>query len=226
MFSRKYTTTVAVTTAALVLGGGAIGLVNAATKSSASSNGAPTAPMSASNARSGPAAGGTIGTVSSVSAATFTVSTSAGQTATVNETRVTKYEKGTHPASARAVQAGARVVVLGTTNGTTIAATKVIVQPNTGEAATSSAVVPFSRGAHPASKHVGHIPTSYRQGSGTIVSGITANKATVAALTAYPGGIVDRVVRLSNGEFEVHYIGVGWPHHIFVSAQFRVLGAD
>ena len=37
-----------------------------------------------------------------------------------------------------------------------------------------------------------------------------------AALAAYPGGIVDRVVKLSDGEYEVHNIGVNWPHHIFV----------
>jgi len=63
-------------------------------------------------------------------------------------------------------------------------------------------------------------------GSGTIVSGTTANKATAAALAAYPGGIVDRVVKLSNGEYEVHNIGVNWPHHIFVSKSFNVVGAN
>ena len=65
-----------------------------------------------------------------------------------------------------------------------------------------------------------------QQGSGTIVSGTTANKATEAALAAYPGGVVDRVVKLSNGEYEVHYIGVNWPHHIFVNEDFKVVGAD
>jgi hypothetical protein len=37
---------------------------------------------------------------------------------------------------------------------------------------------------------------------------------------------VDRVVKLSNGEYEVHYIGVNWPHHIFVNQDFTVVGAD
>ena len=37
---------------------------------------------------------------------------------------------------------------------------------------------------------------------------------------------VDRVVKLSNGEFEVHDIGVNWPHHIFVTKNFKVVGAD
>jgi hypothetical protein len=31
---------------------------------------------------------------------------------------------------------------------------------------------------------------------------------------------------LSNGEYEVHNIGVNWPHHIFVSTGFKVVGAN
>jgi hypothetical protein len=82
-----------------------------------------------------------------------------------------------------------------------------------------------AQGATSASKQVGQIPANYSQGSGTIVSGTTANTATEAALSAYPGG-VDRVVKLSNGEYEVHYIGVNWPHHIFVDQNFKVVGAN
>ena len=97
-----------------------------------------------------------------------------------------------------------------------------------GGSATSSAagVIPFQRGAPTTSKQVGQIPANYSQGSGTIVSGTTANKATEAALAAYPGGVVDRVVKLSNGEYEVHNIGVNWPHHVFVNQDFKVVGAD
>jgi hypothetical protein len=87
-------------------------------------------------------------------------------------------------------------------------------------------VVPFQRGAAETSKQVGQIPASYSQGSGTIVTGTTANKATEAALAAYPGGIVDRVVKLSNGEYEAHNVGVDWPHHIFANPSFKVVGAD
>jgi hypothetical protein len=87
-------------------------------------------------------------------------------------------------------------------------------------------VVPFQQGAPTTSKQIGQIPPNYSQGSGTIVGGAAANKATEAALAAYPGGIVDRVVLLSNGEYEVHNIGVDWPHHIFVSQDFKVVGAD
>jgi hypothetical protein len=72
----------------------------------------------------------------------------------------------------------------------------------------------------------GQIPAGYSQGSGTIVSGTTANQATKAALAVYPGGIVDRVVKLSGGEYEVHNIGVNWPHHIFVDQNYKVVGAN
>jgi hypothetical protein len=87
-------------------------------------------------------------------------------------------------------------------------------------------VVPFQPGASPTSKQIGQIPANYSEGSGTIVSGTEANQATEAALAAYPGGVVDRVVKLSDGEYEVHNIGVSWPHHVFVDQGFKVVGAD
>jgi len=156
--------------------------------------------------------------------------TSAGQKVTVDEVSSTTYQKGTSSTSASAITTGEDVLVLGTTSGTTITATQVIVQPPSGGGgpATSSAagVIPFQPGAPSTSKQVGQIPANYRQGSGTIVSGTTADKATEAALAAYPGGVVDRVVQLSNGEYEVHYIGVNWPHHIFVNQDFQVVGAN
>jgi hypothetical protein len=157
------------------------------------------------------------------------MSTSAGVKVTVDEASYTTYQKGTSSTSASAITTGVPVLVLGTTSGVTITATQVIVQPTgDGGSATSSAagVIPFQRGAPTTSKQVGQIPPNYSQGSGTIVSGTTANKATEAALAAYPGGVVDRVVKLSNGEYEVHNIGVNWPHHIFVNQDFKVVGAN
>src|SRR5437762_6532971 len=198
----------------------------------ASSSSSTTTQPSGSNARSGPASGGASGTVSNVSTSGFTLTTSAGQKVTVDEASSTTYQNGTISISASAITNGESVLVLGTvntTNGTTIAATQVIVQPTgSGGAAASSAagVVPFQRGAPTTSKQVGQIPANYSQGSGTIVSGTTANKATEAALATYPGGVVDRVVKLSNGEYEVHNIGVNWPHHVFVNKDFKVVGAD
>jgi hypothetical protein len=163
-----------------------------------------------------------------VSTSGFTLSTSAGQKVTVNEASSTTYQDGTGSISASAITKGESVLVLGTTSGTTITATQVAVQPTGGGSAASAAagVVPFQRGAPSTSKQVGQVPANYKEGSGTIVSGTTANKATEAALAAYPGGVVDRVVQLSNGEYEVHYIGVNWPHHIFVNQAFKVVGAD
>jgi hypothetical protein len=187
------------------------------------------------NARSGPATGGTSGTVGSVSAASFTLSTSAGQDVTVDEAPATTYQNGTSTSSANAITPGDSVLVLGMTSGSTITATQVIVQPTGGggsgpssASATSSqaGVIPFQRGAPTTSKRVGQIPANYSEGSGTIAGGTTANRATEAALAAYPGGIVDRVVQLNNGEYEVHNIGVNWPHHIFVDHDFKVVGAD
>jgi hypothetical protein len=87
-------------------------------------------------------------------------------------------------------------------------------------------VIPFQPGAPSVAQQVGQIPANYTEGSGTIVSGTAADKATEAALAAYPGGVVDRVVQLSTGEYEVHYIGVNWPHHIFVNQDFQVVGAN
>ena len=156
------------------------------------------------------------------------MSTSAGQKLTVDEASSTTYQKGTSSTSASAITTGDPVLVLGTTSGTTITAAKVIVQPagGVGSATSASGVIPFQRGAPTPSKQVGKVPANYRQGMGTIVSGTTANRATEAALGAYPGGIVDRVVKLSNGAYEVHNIGVNWPHHIFVNKNFKVVGAD
>jgi hypothetical protein len=127
------------------------------------------------------------------------------------------------------VTKGKTALVLGTTSSTTITAKQVIVQPassGTKTAYTPSKVVAFQPGSPSAAKSDGQVPANYTEGSGTIVSGTTANKATKAALAAYPGGVVDRVVKLSNGEYEVHNIGVNWPHHVFVNQSFKVVGAN
>jgi hypothetical protein len=156
------------------------------------------------------------------------MTTAAGQKVTVDKASSTSYQNGGNSVSGNAIATGQNVLVLGTTNGTTITATQVIVQPTGSggsDASLAAGVVPFQQGAPTTSKQVGQIPATYSQGSGTIVSGTTANEATQAALAAYPGGVVDRVVQLSNGEYEVHYIGVNWPHHVFVNQEFQVVGA-
>jgi hypothetical protein len=239
VLSQKLNRPIALVAAAVVVGAGAYGIVGATagngggpattTSSSSAASHQPIAGGGGSNARSGPAAGGSIGTVGSVSKSSFTLTTSAGQKVTVKKVSSTKYKKGTRSTSASAVKRGETVLALGTTNGTIITASQVIVQPKGSAGSATSpatAVVPFQPGAPSTSKQVGQIPATYSQGSGTIVSGTRANKATEAALAAYPGGIVDRVVKLSNGDYEVHNIGVNWPHHIFVNQNFKVIGAD
>jgi hypothetical protein len=231
MSSRKLTRSVILGVAAIAVAGGSYGIVSAVSGSNpaAASSQAAARPGSGggSNARSGPAAGGAAGTVGSLSTSGFTLTTSAGQKVTVKEESSTAYQKLTSPASASAVTAGESVLVLGTTSSTTITATQVIVEPaGNAYTASSAQVVPFRQGTPTTSKQAGQIPADYNQGSGTIVSGTAANKATEAALAAYPGGVVDRVVKLANGEYEVHTIGVNWPHHVFVNQDFHVTGAD
>ncbi|MCW3049347.1 MAG: hypothetical protein JWO74_3631 [Solirubrobacterales bacterium] len=234
MLNRKLSKPVAIGAAVVVIAGGAYGTVSATSgNGSAGASTVQTAKAgftakAGSNARSGPAAGGVVGTVSSVSTSSFTVLTSAGQKVTVKKASSTTYRKGTISTSASAITKGKPVLVLGTANGTTITAKQVVVQPASGGSTTfsPSKVVPFKRGAATTSKQDGQIPANYTEGSGTIVSGTAANKATEAALAAYPGGVVDRVVKLSNGEYEVHNIGVSWPHHIFVNKSFKVVGAN
>jgi hypothetical protein len=92
--------------------------------------------------------------------------------------------------------------------------------------ATAAKVIPFHRGEPSPAKVVGKVPSSFRAGTGTIVTGTAAEKAKAAAVAAYPGGTVNRVVLLSNGEYNVHMIGVNWPHHVFVNSTFKVIGAE
>ena len=238
MFSSKRSKVIATGITAIVIAGGSYGIVAATSSSTTTTASSSTSSGhafpggsgtggSGSNARSGPAAGGSIGTVSSVSASGFTLSTSADQKVTVKEASSTTYEQGTSPASASAVTSGAPVLVLGTTDSTTITATQVIVQPpSSGASSPGGQVIAFSKGKQGSSEQIGTIPAGYTQGSGTLASGSTADKATEAALAAYPGGVVDRVVELGNGDYEVHYIGVNWPHHIFVNQSFQVIGAN
>jgi len=247
MFSSKRSKVISATAAAAsVIGGGSYGIVAATSGSTSpvttagSSQAGGSAPGakaagaggfgaggSGSNARSGPAAGGSSGTVSSVSATGFTLTTSAGERVTIKEASTTTYEDGTSAASASVVTTGEPVLVLGTTDSTTITATQVIVRPPASSATSPGGqTIAFKQGAKGSTQTVGTIPADYTQGSGTLASGTTADKAAEAALAVYPGGVVDRVVELGNGDYEVHNIGVNWPHHVFVNADFQVIGAS
>jgi hypothetical protein len=233
MSSRRLTRSIVVGVAAIAIGGGSYGVVSATTGSSAStaSSGPPTASSGSggsgagSNARTGAEPGGTSGTVSGTSASGFTLTTAGGQKVTIKDTSATTYENGTSPASASVVTTGQPVLVLGTADSTTITATEVIAHPPASPSSTASQVIAFQKDTSGSTKTVGQIPADYTQGQGTIATGTVADKATEASLTAYPGGVVDRVVELSNGGYEVHNIGVNWPHHVFLNQDFKVIGA-
>jgi hypothetical protein len=72
---------------------------------------------------------------------------------------------------------------------------------------------------------VGQVPQNWHSGTGTIITGAAANEAKAAALAKYPGGTVNRVLKLSDGSYAVHMIKISWPHHVFVSKDFKVTGA-
>jgi len=175
---------------------------------------------------SGPSDGGSTGIVATTFASGFTMTTATGIEVTVNETSSTKTVDG----PGGDVRKGTSVLVLGLDNsGTTITAGWVVVQPHgDGGAAAAKAhgVIPFESGVPSPAQSVGTIPASYTQGVGTLVSGIQAYIPVAVAQAVFPGGIVDRVVSLSDGSYEVHNISINWPHHVFVSKDFMYLGAE
>jgi hypothetical protein len=71
----------------------------------------------------------------------------------------------------------------------------------------------------------GLVPENWRPETGTITMGEAAEKAKAAALVKYPGGSVNRVLKLNDGSYAVHLIKIRWPHHVFVSKNFEVTGA-
>jgi hypothetical protein len=155
------------------------------------------------------------------------MTTSAGQKVTVDEKSSTVYQDGPDTVSAGTVAKGTDVLVLGTVSSTTITATQVVAEPaGSAYLASSSKVVPFTRGKPSTATKTGQIPANWKEGDGTIVSGTAADTGTEAALAAYPGAVVDRVAKLSDGWYDVHLIGVNWPHHVFINQDFKVVGAE
>ncbi|MFC6704856.1 hypothetical protein [Flexivirga alba] len=237
-FSRRRNIALVAAAAVIVVGGGT-GIAVAAgsgsqstavsSPSASSSSGHFPAAGSGSNARSTNEPGGTSGVVSGTSSSGFTVTTPVGAQITVNTTSATTYRDATNGSatttSATAIKSGAGVLVLGTVNGKAIAATQVTVEP-AGSSYTTAApeVAAMQPGQQNTSKSYGTIP-SYTEGQGTIVDAQTADKAVATALAKYPGGIVDRVVKLVSGDYEVHSIGTNM-HHIFEDSSFTVIGAN
>jgi hypothetical protein len=212
-----------------LVGAGTASAADLASSPSAAATISPAAPPTGGGPASGPEDGGATGIVDSKSTSSFTFATATGVEVTVDEDSATKYEVGIFPSWAGVVKKGESVLVLGLVDNSTITATHVIVQPG-GDGGTAAAraagVVPFQQGVPSPTRSVGQIPSDYTEGEGTIVSGTTAHKATAAAQAVVPGGVVDRVVKLSDGEYEVHNISINWPHHVFVSKDFKVLGYE
>lgn len=180
-----------------------------------------------------PADGGSTGIVATTFASGFTMTTATGITVTVNETPFTKTvdaAPGEDGDGGRDVRKGTSVLVVGLDHsGATITADWVVIQPHgDGGAAAAKAqgVIPFQSGVPSPAQSVGTIPASYTEGVGTLVSGTQAYVAVWVAQALFPGGIVDRVVSLSDGSYEVHNISINWPHHVFVSKDFIYLGAE
>jgi hypothetical protein len=159
----------------------------------------------------------------------FTLQTWTGVDLTVDQTSSTRIQGG----RARDLRKGTSVLVLGLVNDetstTTITAAEVEVQPHgDGGAAVGKrdGVLPADPGVPGPDTSVGVIPSDYTEGSGTIVSGAQAYAAVRAEQALFPGGIVDRVVELSAGNYEVHNISILWPHHVFLTQHFKVTGAN
>jgi hypothetical protein len=178
-----------------------------------------------------PADGGSTGIVATTFESGFTITTATGVVVTVNETPFTKTvdATGEHVDFDLNIRQGTSVLVVGLNNAATITADWVVIQPHgDGGAAAAKAqdVIPFETGVPSPAKSVGTIPASYTEGGGTLVSGTLAYVPVWVAQAVFPGGIVDRVVSLSDGSYEVHNVGINWPHHVFVSKALVYLGAE
>src|SRR3984893_14884751 len=90
-----------------------------------------------------------------------------------------------------------------------------------GASGTASAAAP-AQSAQPSP--AGQVPQNWSPGTGTIVTGAAADQAKAAAVAKYPGGTVNRVLKLSDGSYAVHRIATPAPHHVFVSKDFKVTG--
>jgi hypothetical protein len=91
-----------------------------------------------------------------------------------------------------------------------------------GASGTTNAAQAAAPGQAPRS---GQVPQNWRPGMGTIITGAAADKAKAVAVARYPGGTVNRVLKLSDGSYAVHRIRTPAPHHVFVSKDFKVTGA-
>src|SRR3954451_7673893 len=118
--------------------------------------------------------------------------------------------------SAKAVAAGAAIVAVAI-GGFAIG------NSSSGNSTSNTANAAQFRGPHQTPQS-GQLPKGWHPGSGTIITGAAAEKATAAARVKYPAGTVNRVLKLSDGSYAVHIIGTSGPHHVFVSKDFKITG--
>ena len=75
-----------------------------------------------------------------------------------------------------------------------------IVQDGSGNGASGTAnAAPFGYSSQNNQRVVGRVPQGWHSRSGTIITGTAANKAKAVALAKYPGGTVNRVLKLNDG---------------------------
>lgn len=190
--------------------------------------GTPNAPIG--TPQSAPADGGATGIITGTSASGFTLQTWTGVNVTVDTSTSTKVKGGPE----RDLKAtGTSLLVFGlvtsTSGAATITAAEIDIQQHgDGGAAVGKAdgVLPSVPGQAAPTTVVGGIPCDYTEGAGTVISGEQAYRAVEAAQAVYPGGVVDRVVELSEGNYEVHNFAILWPHHVFETSNYKVMGAN
>jgi hypothetical protein len=226
--------------AAAVLAGA--GVASAAPSTSSASAASPSAvptcppatpgtpPAGSGAPQTAPADGGATGIITSVSASGFTLQTWLGVQVAVDTSTSTKVTGG--PAKDLETT-GTSVLALGLVSSTggaaTITAAEIQIQEHgDGGAAVGKAdgVLPTVTGQASPTTIVGGVPCDYTEGVGTLVSGDQAYKAVEAAQALYPGGVVDRVVELSEGNYEVHNFADLWPHHVFLTSNYKFIGAN
>jgi hypothetical protein len=121
------------------------------------------------------------------------------------------------------IAAGAAVVVLAA-GGISIA------NSGSGNGASSTANAAQARPTEPGAQSsqaapTGQVPKGWTRGSGTLVTGAAADEAKAAAIAAGYKGTVNRVLKLSDGSYAVHFTAnPSGPHHVFVSRDFKVTG--
>jgi hypothetical protein len=134
-------------------------------------------------------------------------------------------------AGAAAVAVAVGGIAIGSSSSSNGAGTATAAQTTTPAAQTGAPAAPPSQPLTPGQPHkastptqAGQIPKGWKAGQGTVVTGAAADKAKAAAIAAGYKGTVNRVLKLSDGSYAVHFIGTTGPHHVFVSAAFQVTG--